>query len=67
MSKPQQAEKTKKVKAPVLSEDGDLTYALIDVPLSDKRPAWAGEALVHDKNIGSGNPEGDKAGALKGF
>lgn len=49
-------EPTKKIKARVLSNDGDLEFAIIEVPVSDKRPEWKGGALNDGKGAQSGNP-----------
>ena len=47
------AEKTKKIKARVITEDGDLAFALIDVPVSDLRPEYKGESLT-EKGVQAG-------------
>lgn len=52
-------EKTKKIKARVLSEDGDLEFALIEVPVSDRRPEFNAKSdrLTASKtDAGAGNP-----------
>ena len=53
-------EKTKKIKARVLSEDGDLEFSLIDVPVSDKRPEFNPKTdTLHSKtDVAKGNPLG---------
>jgi hypothetical protein len=59
-------EKMKKVKARILDDNGDLVFALIEVPESDKRPAFDPKTmrLNDSSNIGEGNPQAGKPGAV---
>lgn len=61
-------EKTKKIKARVI-EEGDLTFAVIEVPASDPRPEFdpAQHSLNDPKGVGSGNPMAGKSGSVIGI
>lgn len=51
-------QKTKKVKARILNEDGDLTWGLIEVPADDRRKEFNPEtdSLEDRKGPRTGNP-----------
>jgi hypothetical protein len=50
------------VKARIISDDGDLEFALIEVPFSDPRPAFDPkmDSLKEKGGVGHGNPEGGR-------
>lgn len=54
------------MKARIINEEGDLVFDLIDVPMSDKRPAYTGGALDSKGDVGRGNPMKGKADAVVG-
>lgn len=59
------------IKAQVLTDDGDLTWGLIEVPKEDKRraidPDSPEAAMTPAAGVGKGNPQAGKEGTVVGF
>lgn len=47
------------VKARIIDAEGDLVFAAIEVPMTDKRPAINPAAIRQEDKVGHGNPEGE--------
>lgn len=54
-------EQTKQIKVRVITEDGDLGFGLIEVPMDDKRPAYnPATDTLGERGAQQGNPEGGR-------